>query len=320
MALFHRAGTQDAPKTSPSPPSEGGINLVHPATCNIYPVQSISPLPTSVFGLPTSVFKIILYLNINSIPVKTILLITADNTLREEVTEALRPDGYEVIQAASGKTGLRYTIHHHPDLILCEIMMSGMDGYEVLARLRQHEQARLIPFIFISAPAGREDLRKVMEMGADDCITKPFTLTELKNAIAIRLEKYNNIRIGSVIENIERSGSRKDSWRIFQHKFVQVYPDLFGRITMQFPELTQLDLTIISAILFNLNSHQIAGMLNIAPESVRKSRYRLKKKLKLRNDESLVRFVHGFPEGRRGEGGAQGEGRRAQAEAEAESL
>ncbi len=77
-------------------------------------------------------------------------------------------------------------------------------------------------------------------------------------------------------------------------KFNQVYPDLIGRITRQYPKLTQLELTIISTILFNLNSNQIASMLNISPESVRKSRYRLKKKLKLEHDESLVKFIHSF--------------------------
>jgi DNA-binding response OmpR family regulator/DNA-binding CsgD family transcriptional regulator len=317
---------------------------------------------------------------------KTILIIEDNKSLREEVFEALKFEGYEVIQAESGKMGIKYAISHHPDLILCDIMMPEMDGYEVLGALRQNDQARLIPFIFITALADRTNLRTGMEMGADDYITKPFSIKELTNAINVRLEKYYNIQIGYAVDNIEKNlqsklkglreqiniqknyiaeisetnaklsetlkeketelfeevvktvetsntlhifrtqienelktksipdsqkelmkellhkidriGSRKDNWRIFQLKFNQVYPEFIGRITRQYPKLTQLELTIISTIVFNLNSNQIASMLNISPESVRKSRYRLKKKLKLDSGESLVKFVHSFQVGR----------------------
>ncbi|MBK7712021.1 MAG: response regulator [Bacteroidales bacterium] len=285
---------------------------------------------------------------------KTILIIEDNKSLREEVYEALKFEGYEVLQAESGKMGVKNAVMHHPDLILCDIMMPEMDGYEVLSRLREHEQAKLIPFIFITALADRSNIRTGMEMGADDYITKPFSIKELTNAINIRLEKYYNIQIGYAVDNIEKNlqsklkslkeqisiqktyiaeisetntrltetlkdketemfeevvktvetsntlhifrtqleselknraipdsqkellqellhkieriGSRKDNWRIFQLKFNQVYPDFIGRITRQYPKLTQLELTIISTILFNLNSNQIASMLNISPK------------------------------------------------------
>ena len=136
---------------------------------------------------------------------KTILIIEDNKSLREEVFEALKFEGYEVIQAESGKTGIKYAISHHPDLILCDIMMPEMDGYEVLGTLRQNDQARLIPFIFITALADRTNLRTGMEMGADDYITKPFSIKELTNAINVRLEKYYNIQIGYAVDNIEKN-------------------------------------------------------------------------------------------------------------------
>ncbi len=116
---------------------------------------------------------------------KTILIIEDNKSLREEVYEALKYEGYEVIQAESGKMGVKYAIMHHPDLIICDIMMPEMDGYEVLTKLRQHEQAKLIPFIFITALADRSNIRTGMEMGADDYITKPFSIKELTSAITM---------------------------------------------------------------------------------------------------------------------------------------
>ena len=76
-----------------------------------------------------------------------------------------------------------------PDLIVCDIMMPVLDGYGVYQIINKNEALQHIPFIFLSAKSERSDLRKGMEMGADDYITKPFTDAELINAIKTRLEK-----------------------------------------------------------------------------------------------------------------------------------
>jgi DNA-binding response OmpR family regulator/DNA-binding CsgD family transcriptional regulator len=88
--------------------------------------------------------------------------------------------------------------------------------------------------------------------------------------------------------------SKKNSWRIFQLKFNQVFPGFIGKIVQYYPNLTPLQLTLVSTILFNLNTNQIAGILNISPDSVRKSRYRLKKKINLGPNESLMKYIHEF--------------------------
>lgn len=121
---------------------------------------------------------------------KTRILIIEDNDdIRESATEILELADYEVMQANNGKAGVDLAIQHLPDLILCDIMMPELDGYGVLYLLNKNPQTSTIPFIFLTAKAERLDMRKGMEMGADDYLTKPFDDVELLNAIESRLSK-----------------------------------------------------------------------------------------------------------------------------------
>lgn len=120
----------------------------------------------------------------------TKVLIIEDNTdIRDNVVEILALSGYEVFDAEDGKKGTELALLHQPDVILCDIMMPGMDGYEVFELLHAQEETKVIPFIFITAKSERIDIRKGMEMGADDYLTKPFDDVELLNAIETRLKK-----------------------------------------------------------------------------------------------------------------------------------
>lgn len=121
---------------------------------------------------------------------KTLILIIEDNDdIRESTAEILELANYEVLQAANGRIGVDLAVNHQPDLILCDIMMPELDGYGVLYLLHKNDQTSNIPFIFLTAKAERLDMRKGMEMGADDYLTKPFDDVELLNAIEIRLSK-----------------------------------------------------------------------------------------------------------------------------------
>lgn len=99
--------------------------------------------------------------------------------------------GYQCLAAANGKEGVELAIKEKPDLIICDIMMPELDGYGVLHLLRRNEGTALTPFIFLSAKTERVDLRKGMDMGADDYITKPFDDIELLNAVETRLKKFD---------------------------------------------------------------------------------------------------------------------------------
>jgi len=120
---------------------------------------------------------------------KTVLIIEDNDDIRENVVEILELAAFEVYQAGNGKAGVELAIQHKPSLILCDIMMPELDGYGVLYLLNKHPDTVHIPFIFLTARAERLDLRKGMEMGADDYLTKPFDDMELLNAIDVRLKK-----------------------------------------------------------------------------------------------------------------------------------
>ena len=121
---------------------------------------------------------------------KTNILIIEDNDdIRESTAEILELADYNVITAENGKKGVDLAQKHFPDLILCDIMMPVLDGYGVLYLLNKNPRTAAIPFIFLTAKAERVDMRKGMEMGADDYLTKPFDDMELLNAIESRLHK-----------------------------------------------------------------------------------------------------------------------------------
>ena len=120
---------------------------------------------------------------------KKILLIEDDVVLRENTLELLELSNYEVTSAANGKIGVQLAKKMVPDIIVCDIMMPELDGYGVLEALTNNEITQHIPFIFLSAKTERRDVRKGMDLGADDYITKPFNEDELISAIESRLAK-----------------------------------------------------------------------------------------------------------------------------------
>lgn len=133
--------------------------------------------------------------NVNEIWKKKILLIEDDKALREAIVDALKLEGFVVLSAANGKQGIEITKKEIPDLILCDIMLPEMDGYQVYEQLKAEESSSLIPFIFLTALAERENVRKGMNLGADDYITKPILLNELSEAIYVRLGKSDQLNL-----------------------------------------------------------------------------------------------------------------------------
>jgi two-component system, sensor histidine kinase and response regulator len=118
-----------------------------------------------------------------------ILVIEDEEYLREIVCEILRAEDCLVIDAEDGQIGIQKAREEIPDLIVCDIRMPTIDGYEVLSQLRNHVSTQTIPFIFLSAKAAKEDRHLGRNLGADDYLTKPFTRQELLGVIATHLEK-----------------------------------------------------------------------------------------------------------------------------------
>ena len=130
---------------------------------------------------------------------RTILIIEDNLEIREGTAEILELTGsYNVLTAENGRIGVDLALKHVPDLILCDIMMPELDGYGVLYMLSKQESTMHIPFIFLTAKSERVDMRKAMEMGADDYLVKPFDDIELLNSIESRLRKRDSLQ--SVLE------------------------------------------------------------------------------------------------------------------------
>ncbi|AFY69005.1 response regulator receiver sensor signal transduction histidine kinase [Thalassoporum mexicanum PCC 7367] len=118
-----------------------------------------------------------------------VLVIEDMESLREEIMETLACEDFEVIGADNGTLGVELAREHLPDLIVCDVMMPGLDGFDTLKAIRQEDLTAVIPFIFLTAKSDKGDLRQGMELGADDYITKPFATAELLSAINTRLAK-----------------------------------------------------------------------------------------------------------------------------------
>lgn len=125
---------------------------------------------------------------------KKILLIEDNEDIRNNTVEILELSNYIVIAAENGKAGVAKALETNPDLIICDIMMPELDGYGVLHAVQRNEAIKNTPFIFLTAKTERSDIRKGMELGADDYITKPFDGTELLNAVDSRLKKLDLLK------------------------------------------------------------------------------------------------------------------------------
>ncbi|WP_306640715.1 response regulator [Sanyastnella coralliicola] len=125
---------------------------------------------------------------------KKILLIEDNEAMRENTAEMLELANYEVVTAENGKVGVEKAKSVSPDLIICDIMMPELDGYGVLYYLSKDPSTAAIPFIFLTAKAEASEVRKGMNMGADDYLTKPFEEMDLLSAVESRLRKVESIQ------------------------------------------------------------------------------------------------------------------------------
>ena len=125
---------------------------------------------------------------------KKVLIIEDNLEIRENTGEILELAGYDVEVAADGKEGTQTAIQFKPDIIICDIMMPGLDGYGVLNILSRNPDTSTIPFIFLTAKSEPADIRKGMNLGADDYIVKPFDETDLLEAIEVRLRRSERLQ------------------------------------------------------------------------------------------------------------------------------
>lgn len=114
---------------------------------------------------------------------KTVLVIEDNLEIRENTAEILELAGFQVITAENGTEGLSIASSKNPDLVLCDIMMPGIDGYQVIKEIRENPITARIPFIYVTASAEKADVKIAMDLGADGYVRKPFDIADLMEAI-----------------------------------------------------------------------------------------------------------------------------------------
>jgi DNA-binding LytR/AlgR family response regulator len=132
---------------------------------------------------------------------KRILIVEDDYSVKSLVREIFEENNYKVFSASDGKEGVALAKEIVPDIILCDIMMPGLTGYEVKEELNKDELTSLIPFIFLTAKADMSDLRSGMDMGADDYIVKPFRVPALLKTVETRLQKIEELKNSGRVQN-----------------------------------------------------------------------------------------------------------------------
>lgn len=123
-----------------------------------------------------------------------LLVVEDDKDIRESLQDMLELVGYQVSTANNGKEAFDFIVNYYPDLVLCDIDMPVLDGFELLGAINQRLKDKIIPpFIFLTAKVEKQDIRQGMSLGADDYILKPFDHNELLSIIKMRLDKRRKL-------------------------------------------------------------------------------------------------------------------------------
>ncbi|CAN5186455.1 N/A [soil metagenome] len=120
---------------------------------------------------------------------KTILIIEDNEDIRENMAEIVLLSGFAVFTAENGKEGIILATNNHPDIILCDVFMPQVSGYDVLKELKNNPATSLIPFIYVTAGGEKSEVKLAMDLGAVGFIRKPFEGQELLNEIKKYLPK-----------------------------------------------------------------------------------------------------------------------------------
>ena len=197
-----------------------------------------------------------------------ILVIEDEKALRENISEIIAHYGFRVICTPTGEEGITMALEYIPDIIICDIMLPGIDGFEVFARIKQIPQLSSTAFIFLTAKSTRSDTRIGMNMGADDYLTKPFTKEELVNSIRARLEKL----------------SKKNKHQLEKDELIQATLE-------KMTSLTKAERKVLNAISEGYTTPQIAQKLFVSKKTIENHRVNISRKLDLSGPNSLISFA-----------------------------
>jgi len=152
---------------------------------------------------------------------RTILLVDDDVTLRELLADTLENEGYTILQAGNGEQGVSAALTGRPDLIISDIVMPEMDGWELCQTLRTLPSTKAVPFLFLSSLEQAPEKLLAQRLGADDYLTKPFHLTEILGKVAQLIGRVDQREklLGGAEE--EASGEKLESMLIDTVEFLR---------------------------------------------------------------------------------------------------
>lgn len=214
---------------------------------------------------------------------KRILVVDDDTTLRMALTRYLEKRGYLVQDIGSAVEALAVFEQDPPDLVVSDVVMPEMDGFEFCRRLRATRMGQLVPFIFLSSRGEVEDRVQGHSMGADDYLIKPFEPRELLAKIEAQLERSRRIH-SEIVRLMQKSG-------VSEHTTVET-PML---PTMTLP-LTPAEEKVFWEVIQGYTNKQIGDRLFVSPRTVQTHLSNILSKLQLENRSQLVRFAfeHGY--------------------------
>ena len=195
--------------------------------------------------------------------IPVILIVEDDPDCLANTSLLLELEGFTVIGAPNALDGLDLIMHQQPSLVICDILMPGMNGLELLAEVRRTAVIARTPFLFLTALTDYHQLRSAMNAGADDYLIKPYSAEDLLGAVTARLH-----RLGNWTPNNSPAVDAA-SVEVLSHR----------------------EREILSLIGQGLSSVQIADRLNISRRTVDTHRVHLLNKLGLDSASSLIRFA-----------------------------
>jgi CheY-like chemotaxis protein/CRP-like cAMP-binding protein len=169
---------------------------------------------------------------------KKILIIEDNEDVRNNTADLLELVDYKVITAENGEIGVKMAKEQLPDVIICDIMMPELDGFEVLKVLSETSKTASIPFIFLTAKTDKTDMRKGMNLGADDYLTKPYTENELLEAIDCRLKKHDFLKkeYSHTIEGVSQFIGEASAYLDLEHLSRNFKPKVYQKKAMIYME------------------------------------------------------------------------------------
>ena len=153
-----------------------------------------------------------------------IVLIEDSPCTSEVFVQSLRREGHSILTASDGMSGIQLIQGERPDLIICDVMIPKLDGYDVLSKLREDLETAVIPFIFLGASSAREYVRYGMELGADDYLIKPCSEEEVLRAISTQLNKRATLKRWYVESTQTQVGSEESAKEYYISSESSIFP------------------------------------------------------------------------------------------------